>query len=197
MLLQTARVSGLAGGLVRGLSRWRMPRSVHDPGKTVLGAVLAFFRPRAVGAFICGSAARGGMDQESDLDIGIVLPDAAGRDAAWAQRWDWGIAAWFHRFDADHVKPYFVIYLYEPRIKADIALYAPDLLPPAAGGPYAVAWDDTGRLDEWAQSAVPLAQSVDWSPAVHEEERFWAWVVYCVQHVQRGEYYRRLLGVVA
>jgi hypothetical protein len=24
---------------------------------------------------------------------------------------------------------------------------------------------------------------------VHEEERFWAWVVYCVQHVRRGEYY--------
>ena len=41
MLLQTARVSGLAGGLVRGLSRWRTPRSVHDPGKTVLDLVVA------------------------------------------------------------------------------------------------------------------------------------------------------------
>jgi hypothetical protein len=160
------------------------------PGhRRVLGAVLGFFRSRAVGAFVCGSAARGGMDEESDLDIGIVLPDAAGRDAAWTQRWNWEIAAWFHRFDADHVKPYFVIYLYEPRIKADISLYIPDRLPPAAGGPYALAWDDACGLDEWAQSAVPPVQSVDWSPAVHEEERFWAWVVYCVQHVRRGEYY--------
>ncbi|WP_410789623.1 nucleotidyltransferase domain-containing protein [Kribbella sp. C-35] len=155
----------------------------------VLGAVLDFFRPRAVGAFVCGSVARGGMDKESDLDIGIVLPDATVRDAVWAERWDWEIAPWFHRFDADHVKPYFVIYLYEPRIKADISLYTPDELPHAEGGPYVIAWDDAGRLDDWAQSAVPTEQAVDWSPAMHEEERFWAWVIYCVQHVRRGEYY--------
>lgn len=155
----------------------------------VLNAVLDFFRPRAVGAFVSGSVARGGMDEESDLDIGVVLPDATARDAVWAERWDWEIAPWFHRFDADHVKPYFVIYLYEPRIKADISLYTPDELPDAEGGPYVVAWDDAGRLDDWARSAVPAQQDVDWSPAVHEEERFWAWVVYCVQHVRRGEYY--------
>ncbi len=41
MLLQTARVSGLADGLVRGLSRWRAPRSVHEPGKTVLDLAIA------------------------------------------------------------------------------------------------------------------------------------------------------------
>ncbi|HEY3003158.1 MAG TPA: nucleotidyltransferase domain-containing protein [Kribbellaceae bacterium] len=157
--------------------------------RRMLGAVLEFFRPDAVGAFVSGSVARGGTDEESDLDVGIVFPDAAARDAAWAERWDWRIAPWFHRFDADHVKPHFVIYLYEPRIKADISLYTPDELPPAGGGPYAVAWDDTGRLDDWARSAVPPEQTVDWSPAVHEEERFWAWLVYCVQHVRRGEYY--------
>ena len=36
MLLQTAAVSGLAGALSRTLSPWRLARSVHDPGKTVL-----------------------------------------------------------------------------------------------------------------------------------------------------------------
>jgi hypothetical protein len=36
MLLQTAAVSGLADGLARALSPWRLARSVHDPGKTVL-----------------------------------------------------------------------------------------------------------------------------------------------------------------
>lgn len=41
MLLQTASVSGLAAGLSRGLSRWREPRSVHDPGKSVLDLVIA------------------------------------------------------------------------------------------------------------------------------------------------------------
>ena len=36
MLLQAAAVSGVADGLSRALSPWRAPRSVHDPGKTVL-----------------------------------------------------------------------------------------------------------------------------------------------------------------
>jgi len=41
MLLKTARVSGLAVGLMRGLSRWRPRRSVHDPGETVLNLAVA------------------------------------------------------------------------------------------------------------------------------------------------------------
>ena len=155
----------------------------------VLRAVLEFFRPQAVGAFVTGSTAAGGMDEESDLDVGIVFASDAERDAAWERRWDWEIAPWFHRFDADHVKPYFVIYLFEPRVKADLPLYTVDELPPPAGGPYVVAWDDTGRLDEWAPGAVPAPDEPDWSTAVHEEERLWAWLVYSVQHVRRGEYY--------
>ena len=38
MLLQTAQVSGLTSGLSRQLRPWRAPRSVHDPGKTVLAS---------------------------------------------------------------------------------------------------------------------------------------------------------------
>ena len=41
MLLQTAALSGLAAGLSRGLARWRLDRSVHDPGKTVLDLAVA------------------------------------------------------------------------------------------------------------------------------------------------------------
>lgn len=41
MLLQTASVSGLARGLSDALSPWRPPRSVHDPGKTVLDLAAA------------------------------------------------------------------------------------------------------------------------------------------------------------
>jgi len=41
MLLQTATVSGLAAGLSNGLAAWRAPRSVHDPGKTVLDLAVA------------------------------------------------------------------------------------------------------------------------------------------------------------
>jgi hypothetical protein len=39
MLLQAAAVSGLADELSRALSPWRLARSVHDPGKTVLDLV--------------------------------------------------------------------------------------------------------------------------------------------------------------
>jgi Transposase DDE domain group 1 len=41
MLLQAAAVSGLAGELSRALSPWRLGRSVHDPGKTVLDLAVA------------------------------------------------------------------------------------------------------------------------------------------------------------
>ena len=40
-MLQAAAVSGLAGELSRALSPWRLARSVHDPGKTVLDLVVA------------------------------------------------------------------------------------------------------------------------------------------------------------
>lgn len=41
MLLSAAAVSGLAMGLSRGLASWRLNRSVHDPGKTVLDLAVA------------------------------------------------------------------------------------------------------------------------------------------------------------
>ena len=129
------------------------------------------------------------MDAESDLDVGICFATDAEREAAWGERWHWEIAPWFHRFDADHVRPYFVIYLFEPKVKTDIPLYTLDDLPSPEGGPYVLAWDDAGTLTAWAASAVPPRLEVDWAPAVHEEERLWAWLVYSLQHVRRGEYY--------
>jgi hypothetical protein len=35
LITRTARVTGLDAGLSAGLARWRSPRAVHDPGKTV------------------------------------------------------------------------------------------------------------------------------------------------------------------
>src|SRR3954451_13096855 len=157
--------------------------------RRVLTAILRYFRPSAVGAWVSGSVARGGMDEESDVDVGICFATDAERQAAWEARLDWEIAPWFHRFDADHVKPFFVIYLFTPKVKADIPLYTLGDLPEADGVPYVLAWDDTGRLHEWATAVVPAGCAVDWSPAVHEDERFWAWLVYSVQHIRRGELY--------
>jgi len=41
LLTQTARVTGLAAGLSLALGRWRLPRSVHDPGKIALDLAVA------------------------------------------------------------------------------------------------------------------------------------------------------------
>jgi len=120
----------------------------HD---ALLDAILDFFHrtPGVIGSFLSGSTARGEMDVDSDLDVGVVLESAEQRTRVWDSRWDWQIAPWFHRFDADHIKPHFVIYLFDPptqaaAIRGDINLYLVDDLPPSAGGPYLLAWDDTG-----------------------------------------------------
>jgi hypothetical protein len=41
LLKETARVTGLGGGLSRALSRWRPARASHDPGKVLLDVALA------------------------------------------------------------------------------------------------------------------------------------------------------------
>jgi predicted nucleotidyltransferase len=166
----------------------------HD---ALLDAILSFFRQTSgiIGAFLSGSTATGQMDVDSDLDVGIVFQGDEQRTQVWEERWEWQIAPWFHRFDADHIKSHFVIYLFESAlsaaaIRADINLYLVDDLPPAAGGPFVIAWDKTGALREW-QNSLPAQEPAapDWSGAVHEDERFWAWLVYLYNHVHRGEWY--------
>ncbi|MBN1579692.1 MAG: nucleotidyltransferase domain-containing protein [Anaerolineae bacterium] len=161
----------------------------HD---AVLDAILGFFyqTPGVIGCFLSGSTATGHMDVDSDLDLGVVFQNAGQRMEAWEKRWEWQIAPWFHRFDADHIKPHFVIYMFEPAIKADINLYLINELPSVAGGPYYIVWDETGALNEWVNTLPVREQSSpDWREAAHEDERFWAWLFYLYNHVHRGEYY--------
>ena len=110
---------------------------------------------------------------------------------AWVSRWSWDIARWFHRFDADHVKPHFVIYLFEPGVKADLALYTLDDLPAVEGRPYRCVWDARGELERWTENdQCAAACRPRLGPGVvHEDERFWAWMFYVWQHIDRGEYY--------
>jgi predicted nucleotidyltransferase len=159
----------------------------------VLDRVVGFFQdcPGVVGGCVSGSVARGDADEYSDLDVAIFFADEETREAAWTTRWEWEIARWFHRFDADHVKPYFVIYLFEPGVKADLPLHLVTDPPAPGGAPYEALWDTTGHVVKWVEASNAGRQDVspDWSAAVHEEERIWAWIYYCVRHVQRGEYY--------
>jgi Transposase DDE domain group 1 len=41
LLTETARVTGLTARLSAALERWRLPRSVHDPGKIVADLAVA------------------------------------------------------------------------------------------------------------------------------------------------------------
>jgi hypothetical protein len=166
----------------------------HD---ALLDDILSFLQqtPGVIGCFLSGSTATGQMDVDSDLDVGVVFQSADSRTTAWEGRWGWQIAPWLHRFDADHIKPHFVIYIFDPptqaaAIRADINLYLVDDLPPAAGGPYLLAWDKTGALQAWLDGLPqPKQDALDWGSAVHEDERFWAWLVYLYNHVHRGELY--------
>lgn len=140
---------------------------------------------------VSGSLARGAADEFSDLDVAVFFEDEASRDEAWAARWDWDLGPWFHRFDADHVRPHFVIYLFEPGVKTDIPLNLVTDPPTPAGAPYEVLWDKSGDVTRWveASNAGRLDVPPDWSEAAHEDERIWAWIYYCILHIRRGEYY--------
>lgn len=159
----------------------------------LLDTIVRFFKeqPGAVGGSVSGSVASGVADEYSDLDVGVFFADEEAREAAWQARWDWEIAPWFHRFDADHVKPYFVIYLFEPGVKADLPLNLVTDPPLPGGAPFEVLWDTTGEVTRWVEASNAGWQALppDWSAATHEEERIWAWIYWCLRHVQRGEYY--------
>jgi hypothetical protein len=161
----------------------------HD---RVLKSILKYFYhvSGTEGAFLSGSTVSGSMDRDSDLDIGILCKDTKNREKIWTGRWEWSMAPWFHRFDADHIKPYFVIYLFEPAIKADINLYVESDLPPRRGGPYRFVWDDSDILRNWQVALGTEIESIDtWRNVLHEEERYWAWLFCLYGRVNRGEYY--------
>lgn len=143
-----------------------------------------------IGAFISGSGAAGSMDFHSDLDLGFLCRANSVKEKIWAQRFNWDLPIWFHRMDADHVKPYFIIYLFEPHIHVDLAFYTEENLPPRAGGPFTLAFDKEARLNQWITDVnQPIQNAPDWSNVVHEEERFWTWTHYSWCHTGRGEYY--------
>ncbi|MYC14277.1 MAG: nucleotidyltransferase domain-containing protein [Gemmatimonadetes bacterium] len=164
--------------------------------RRVFDSLLRHFRniDGVIGLFVSGSQATGEMDEQSDLDLGVVLDSQKIRNAVWSKRWNWATEPWFHRFDADHIKEYFVIYLFEPCVKADINLYIEEDLPGWKGGPFQLIWTKSDRLEEWCQVSNDKVRrenrpTPNEELLIHEDERLWAWLVYVVLHTKRGEYY--------
>lgn len=154
--------------------------------------LLQFFQNQSgiTSAFLSGSGVTGGMDFYSDLDLGFVCESAEAKEEIWSQRFEWTLPPWFHRMDADHIKSYFIIYLFEPQVHVDLCFYTPADLPSPMGGPYAIAFDPTSQLKSWLQEANKfLLLQPNWSNVVHEEERVWTWIHYAWCHIGRGEYY--------
>ncbi|MHA2107287.1 MAG: nucleotidyltransferase domain-containing protein [Candidatus Hodarchaeales archaeon] len=148
-----------------------------------------------VGIFLSGSSAIDTMDQYSDIDLGVVFDTVENMDSFWKLRWDWKLPRWFHRFDADHVRDYFIIYLFEPNVKVDIVLYTLDSIPPPEGGPYLLRYAKESKLNSWevtsnsqSKSKI-LSSSLELEEIIHDDERMWAWLYYCYLHIARGEYY--------
>ena len=160
--------------------------------RRLLNAIVDYFEsvPGAIGAFIGGSNVRGGMDEHSDLDVGIVFDDDEAREAAWERRREWEIAPWIHAYDADHMRRYFAHFVYESGLVAELPLYTVAELDEATwGGPFAAIWDETGALTEWLGRPEPSPGQVDWSAAPKEDEQFWAWTLHAVKQARRGEWY--------
>lgn len=154
--------------------------------------LLLHFRqmPGIIGAFVSGSGATGKMDRHSDLDLGFICENKEMREKIWRQRFNWKLPNWFHRMDADHIKNYFIIYLFEPDIHVDFCFYTREDLPTQAGGPFVLAWDQRALLRGWIRHVnEPFKTPPEWQHVVHDEERFWTWMHYLWTHTNRGEYY--------
>ena len=160
--------------------------------KSLFADLCSFFlqEPDVAACFLSGSGASGGMDAYSDLDLGFLCKSQAARERLWQQRWNWDLPNWFHRMDADHVKPYFVIYLFDPDIHVDLAFYTMESMPTFRAAPFKLVWDRENLLTDWISDVnAPRRIDTDWSNAVHEDERFWTWTHYLWCHIARGEYY--------
>lgn len=158
----------------------------------VLKTLLSYFHEfeTVVGAIVSGSVAAGGMDEWSDLDVGIVFASPEARETEWQRRSQWTFYPKVHQLDATHIKPHFVITFFDPNIKTDLSFYTLDTLPSLHGAPYAVAFDRSNKLEAWARHCNEAfsQQEPDWSNVQLEDERYWAWTYYRITKIHRGEY---------
>ncbi|MFC2950612.1 aminoglycoside 6-adenylyltransferase [Marinicaulis aureus] len=150
---------------------------------------------RFLGLLAGGSLIHGGVDEFSDLDLVLVVADAA-YDALMAQRLD--IAEQFGdllaAFTGEHVgEPRLLICLYGPdTIHVDLKFIVPGALSQLIEHPL-VLFDRDGSVEALLGKASVRwpDQNIDWF-----EERFWIWVHYGATKLGRGELFEAI-GMLA
>ena len=147
--------------------------------------------PRVVGVLATGSAATGGMDEFSDVDLVIV-----GRDAdeaallAGLRTFAAGLGPLLGCFTGEHVgEPRLLICLYgPPLVHVDLKVVGDAGLDTRVEDGV-VLWQRDGTVD----TALGRATAV-WPPADPQwiEDRFWIWIHYGATKVGRGELFECL-----
>jgi hypothetical protein len=151
--------------------------------------------PEILGMAIAGSFAAGGSDVYSDVDLRIVVEDAA-LDAVFARRHEMAQSCgdMVAGFTGEHVgDPYLLIVLYDDLVHVDFDFTRlSDLTADNQGRPCLVLWERgdqlSGRLrgDYHPDRRGELA----WI-----ESRFWTWMWYVQSKILRGELYEALDGL--
>jgi Transposase DDE domain group 1 len=123
LLWETMRVTGLDRGLSQGLSRWRAPRAVHDPGKII--------------ADLAAAVALGG-DCLADIAVLREQPGLAGPVAS-----DPVVSRLVKTLAADEVRALAVIRAARVAARERAWALAGDAAPGADGGPVIIDLDAT------------------------------------------------------
>ncbi|WP_432845398.1 nucleotidyltransferase domain-containing protein [Amycolatopsis sp. CA-161197] len=171
--------------------------TVPAPHREFLDDVLPKIRrdPRVAGVAVGGSIAHGEPDEYSDVDIVVVVDDAAfeavlGERFALIGSWADLVAA----FTGEHVgEPRLVISLTGPRLlHVDFKFVRVADFGERTSDPK-ILWERDGALTQ-ALAAAPLAKE----PLDEQwlEDRFWVWVHYAATKLGRGELFD-VLGFLA
>lgn len=147
--------------------------------------------PRFVGLAVGGSLLTGDVDAYSDLDLVVVVSEAAHADVmddrvAIAAGWGSLVAA----FTGEHVgEPRLLICLYDdPLVHVDLKFVTADELAVRIEDPV-VLWERGDEVSAAIAQSAPLAPVADpqWI-----EDRFWVWVHYGAAKLGRGELFEVL-----
>ena len=145
--------------------------------------------------FLTGSHGRRNEDAYSDVDVVLVFPDTASRDAAWARRHEFvrSILPYVpaRSFDADHIRSYLHVALYSNGAKVDYRYEARGEIAPQLEDREIRILKDSDRWAESYQAAsariIPTQTRVEAADLERIDNRFWGlfWGVF--RQLLRGD----------